>query len=115
MGTHAPSGRLLRCRWRADAWDLPQSLAGWIGGGDLFDFCVHRSNLLFEIFPLAPEQADKVTHPWCEVRVGVLHELRHRVSLAGFFAKVMPRSSRKARSWLITEVHGRLVDPARGA
>src|ERR1700722_12119373 len=67
MGTHAPSGRLLRCRWRADACDLPQSLAGWIGGGDLFDFCVHRSNLLFEIFPLAPEQAETafviVQHP----------------------------------------------------
>src|ERR1700722_8653814 len=84
MGTHAPSGRLLRCRWRADAWDLPQSLAGWIGGGDLFDFCVHRSNLLFEIFPLAPEQADKVTHPWCEVRVGVLQDLRHRVLQPGW-------------------------------
>ena len=41
--------------WRADAGDLSEPLAGWIGRDDLFDLFVHRNDLL-QILPLAPQQ-----------------------------------------------------------
>ncbi len=58
---------------------LPESLAGWIGRGDLFNLFVHRDDLLLQVFPLAPQQADEVTHAWCQVRICVLEDLRHRL------------------------------------
>ena len=51
------------------AKDLPESLAGWIGRSDLFHLFVHRDVLLLQVFPLAPQQADEVTHAWCEVEM----------------------------------------------
>src|ERR1700727_278501 len=58
---------------------MPEPLAGWIGGGDLLDLFVHCNDLLLQILPLAPEQADEVTHAWRKVRVCVLEDLGHRL------------------------------------
>src|SRR5277367_1270656 len=63
----------------AYAGDLPESLAGWIGRGDLLNLFVHRDDLLVQVLPLAPQQADEVAHAWCEVRICVLEDLRHRL------------------------------------
>ena len=64
----------------AYAGGLPESLAaGWIGRGDLFNLFVHRDDLLLQVLPLAPQQVDEVTHAWCEVRICVLEDLRHRL------------------------------------
>ncbi len=57
----------------AYAGDLPESLAGWIGRGDLFNLFVHRDDLLLQVLPLAPQQADEVTHAWCEVHPEAAH------------------------------------------
>lgn len=45
--------------------------------GDLFDLFVHRDELLLQILPLAPQQADEVAHACCQVRIRVIKRLRH--------------------------------------
>ena len=55
-----------------------QLLTGWIGRSDLFDLFVHRHDLLLQVLPLAPQQADEITHARREVRITVLEDLGHR-------------------------------------
>jgi hypothetical protein len=49
------SGYDRNCNQRANAGDLPEPLAGWIGRSSLFNLRVHSNDLLSEIPPLGPK------------------------------------------------------------
>ncbi len=62
---------------RADAGNLADTRTSWIAGRDPFQFIVQFFDLLLDKLPLTPQHVDQVAHPWCQVRFGVLQDVRH--------------------------------------
>jgi hypothetical protein len=99
-----------------DTRDLPEPQTCRITGGDLLHFrfrsttCWSRSFHSFQ----SRESRCRIRGVRSSSAFSSTSGMRAR-SLAGLFAKTRPRSSKKARSWLITDVRRRSADLARDA
>jgi len=73
------------------------------------------SILVFDCLPLPPKKIDQAPHLRCQVEVGVLKNVGQRSpQLRWSLRETKPRSSRNARTWLMTAVRREILDiPSR--